>query len=331
MKSSWLYFVIITKTPYRISLFGGGSDYKAYYEHYGGAVLTTTIDRYCYISLRNMPPFLGSRYRIMWSRMENVDKIDDIKHPGVRGCLQYLGVSEGIEVNHAGDLPARSGLGSSSAFTVGMLHALHVLRGEEVSRAMLAKEAIEVEQNILMETVGIQDQIECAWGGLNYIEIGRDGSYAVRPVLVSDAHLQRLQEHLVLVFTDIQRHASEIAKAQVENVDRKRNELHKILSLVPRGLHAVMRGDLAAFGELLHEAWMLKRELSNKVTNAAIDEIYAKARHNGAIGGKLLGAGGGGFMVVCVPPERREQMLSALGLHSVPVRFEHGGSKVVLR
>lgn len=314
-----------------MSLFGGGTDYPAWYREHGGAVLTTTIDRYCFICLRRMPPFLGSKYRIFWSRMEAVDKVADIEHPGVRGCLQYLGVDEGVEINHAGDLPARSGLGSSSAFTVGMLHALHLLRGEDAGRAQLADEAIHVEQDVLQETVGIQDQIECAWGGINHIVINTDGGYGIEPLLMNGVRLSELERHLVLVFTGLQRHASEIAQTQVDNAGRKTEQLRRIAELVPVAVETMLTGTPLELGALLHETWMLKRELSDKVSTPEIDDLYTTARWHGAIGGKVLGAGGGGFVLLCVPPEKREGMLRALGLYSVSIRFELSGTQAVLQ
>lgn len=321
--------MIITRTPYRISFFGGGTDYKQWYEKFGGAVLTTTIDKYCYVCLRSMPAFLGSKYRVFWSKMETVNELSEIEHSGVRGCLQYLNIEEGIEVNHAGDLPARSGLGSSSAFTVGMLHALYVLRGDDLNSRSLANDAIEVEQDVLGETVGIQDQIQCAFGGFNHIEIDRTGNYHVNKVPIGAMQKALLESHLVIVFTELQRYASEIAAAQVSNVRRKQKQLERIALLVTEAVKAVEHP--RAFGEMLHESWMLKRELSDKVTNPHLDAIYDHARSKGAYGGKVLGAGGGGFMLFCVPPERREAMVEALGLLAVPVRFEDHGSQVVLR
>lgn len=322
--------MIIVRTPYRISFFGGGTDYPAWYERHGGAVLSTTIEKYCYISLRPMPPFLGAKYRVFWSEMETVDELADIRHPGVRGCLQYLEIDEGIEVNHAGDLPARSGLGSSSAFTVGMLYALHVMRGGPVDKAMLADEAIQVEQKVLGETVGIQDQIQCAWGGLNHIEIDEDGDYKINRLALPPERKAMLENHLVLVFTGLQRHASKIAADQVGNFERKQKQLETIAAMVPGAVDGLFHDTSQAFGEMLHETWMLKRELSDKVSNERIDEIYTAARDHGAYGGKVLGAGGGGFMLFCVPPERREKMIEALGLLSVPVRFDSSGSQLVL-
>ena len=322
--------MIITRTPYRISLMGGGSDYPRYYEQHGGAVLTTTIDKYCHVLLRRMPPFLGSKYRVFWSKAEAVDRIEDIQHAGVRGCLQFLEMADGIEVNHAGDLPARSGLGSSSAFTVGFLHALHALNGERPGRAQLAREATTVEQDVLHETVGIQDQIECAWGGTNIITFGREGEYSVHPLGWYPEAQTEIESHLMLLFTGLQRHASEIAASQVDNVDRKEKEIGQLVSLVTDTAKAMARGSAATLGELLHEGWMLKRELSDKVTTSEIDEMYEAAIKAGAYGGKILGAGGGGFLLICAPPELHKTIAAATEPLSVPVKFEHRGSEVVL-
>lgn len=323
--------MIIVRSPYRVSFFGGGTDYKPWYSEHGGAVLTSTLDKYCYLSARHMPPFLGTKYRVFWSKMEAVDRLEDIQHAGVRGCLQALHVSDGIEVNHAGDLPARSGLGSSSSFTVGMLHALHAMKGEFVGPEQLAREAVHVEQDILKETVGIQDQIECAHGGLNLIEIRPDGGYKVSPVVMPESRRYELQSRLMLFFTGLQRHASEIAATQVQNAYRKEYELTRIAALVPKAVEAVVSGNFAAFGSLLHETWMLKRELSEKVSTPEIDEIYFRACKAGALGGKVLGAGGGGFLLLYVPIEEQAAVREALsGLLEVPFRFGNQGSKVVL-
>lgn len=323
--------MIITRTPYRISFFGGGTDYKAWYSEHGGAVLSTTIDKYCYISLRRMPPFLGNKYLVFWSQMEKVNRREDIQHAGVRGCLEFLDIDDGIEVNHAGDLPARSGLGSSSAFTVGMLSALHALRGEVPSGAQLANEAIKVEQEVLRETVGIQDQIACAWGGLNMIEINREGDYGIVPILLSAERRAVLESHLMLFFTGIQRHASEIAKVQMERSDRNDDYLQSIAAQVPEGIKLLREGDLNGFGDLLDYAWRFKRRLSDKISSPEIDAIYDSAIKAGALGGKVIGAGGGGFMLLYVPLKRQDAVREALrGLIDIPVRFENGGSQIVL-
>jgi len=323
--------MIITRAPYRISFFGGGSDYEAWFKDHGGRVLTSTINKYCYLSARYMPPFLGSRYRIMWSKMENVDARADIQHAGVRGCLEYLGIDAGFEVNHAGDLPARSGLGSSSAFTVAMLNALHALNGEHRTPRELAREAVEVEQRVLRETVGIQDQIECAHGGLNVIEIDKSGAWRVNPVVLPDGRIAELRTHLMLFFTGLQRHASEIAAAQIENVGVKAPQLNRMMMMVEEGVRVLTGdGELDFFGELLHEGWMLKRGMSELVTTPEIDSAYERARGAGAIGGKLLGAGGGGFMLVFVKPHLREAVrLACSELIEVPFEFEADGSRVI--
>ncbi len=323
--------MIITRTPYRISFFGGGSDYEAWYSRHGGAVLSTTIDKYCYISLRRMPPFLGSKYRVFWSQMEAVDEREDIQHAGVRGCLEFLDIDDGIEITHAGDLPARSGLGSSSAFTVGMLSALHTLRGETPSAAQIANEAIQVEQKVLRETVGVQDQIACAWGGLNMIVIGRAGEYAVSPLILSTERVAKLESCLMLFFTGIQRHASEIAKAQIENTELNMDYLASIAAQVPEGVKLLKEGSLDEFGDLLNYAWRFKCQLSDKISTPEIDGMYDRALEAGALGGKILGAGGGGFMLFYVPPERQGAVREALGgLIDIPVKFEHRGSQVVI-
>lgn len=322
--------MIITRTPYRVSFLGGGSDYKPYLAKFGGSVLTSTIDRYCYISTRYMPAFLGSKYRVFYSRSEAVDKIEDIQHPAVRACLQYLEIEDGIEINHAGDLPARSGLGSSSAFVVGLLSGLYCLRGIRPSRATLASEAIQVEQECLNESVGLQDQVECAWGGLNILGFGRDGRYSVEPVPLPQTTLRAFEDHLVLVHTGLQRYASEIAQHQVANMEATHEQVSRLVELVRPGVDALLAGDFKLFGDLLSIGWEIKRKLSDKISNTVLDEIYAKACRHGAYGGKLLGAGGGGFFLFVVPPEKQQAMLDALGLLHVGVRFEHQGSQVVL-
>lgn len=322
--------MVITRTPYRVSFFGGGTDYQGWYSEHGGAVLTSTIAYYCYLCVRFMPPFLGHRYRVFWSKMENVDRIEDIQHRGVAACLRYLGIDEGFEINHAGDLPARSGLGSSSAFTVGMLNALHVLQRRHATKQELANQAIDVEQNVLKETVGIQDQIECAHGGINHIEIRRDGSYDVQPVILSTYRTEHLAKHCLLFFTGLQRNASEIADAQVSNAARKEAELRAIQALVPQAIEALRNDSMESFGCLLDESWAIKKTLSDKVTTPEIDRIYSRARQAGAIGGKLLGAGSGGFMLIFCTPELQRDVREALPeLLEVPFVFDRSGTQVV--
>ena len=323
--------MIITRTPYRVSFFGGASDYSAWYQEHGGCVLTTTIDKYLHLSARFMPPFLGTKYRVMWSKIEAVNSRAEIQHAGVRGCLEYLGIDEGFEINHAGDLPARSGLGSSSGFTVGMLHALHALQGRHIPKPELARQAIEVEQEVLKETVGIQDQIECAYGGLNLIEIERDGTWHLRPVILPAQRLYAFQAHCMLYFTGLQRHASEIAKEQVQGFASRAPALKAMQAMAPQGLRILTdSGPLERFGELLHDGWLIKRGLSEKVSSDEIDETYRMALQAGAIGGKLLGAGGGGFMLLFARPSDQPRVRAAMEpLLEVPVVFERSGTQII--
>lgn len=292
---------------------GGGSDYPAWYKEHGGAVLATTIDKYCYLAARWMPPYLGVRYTVLWSSLDRCNRREDIRHPSVRGCLQYLGIDQPFEVNHAGDLPARSGIGSSSAFTVGLLHALHALEGRYVGKDALARQAIAVEQEVLKETVGIQDQIQCAYGGLNFIEIRKGGDYSVHPVPLTPARREHFQSHLMLFFTGLTRTASEIAQHQIANASSKVAELERMVAMANEGTAILSdMGPIERFGELLHEGWMLKRSMSALVSNAEIDDAYSKARAAGALGGKIIGAGGGGFMLLFVRPEDRSKVRWAL-------------------
>ena len=322
--------MIITRTPFRISFFGGGTDYPSWYRQNKGAVLTTTIDKYCYISVRHLPPFFEHKHRIVYSIIEMVKDIDEIKHPAVRGILKYLNIDFGLEIHHDGDLPARTGLGSSSSFTVGLLNALYALLGKMKSKEELAKEAIFVEQNILKENVGCQDQIEVAFGGLNKITFLPDDSFIVEPVILPPGKKDEFEKHLLLYFTGISRYASEIAKEQLENIEKKKYELKILHQMVEDGIKILIgNGDLKDFGKLLDEAWQLKRSLSNKVSNPVIDEIYDRAKKIGVIGGKLLGAGGGGFMLFFAPPELHQKIREEIKGLFVPFKFENQGSQII--
>lgn len=324
--------MIITRTPLRVSFFGGGTDYPPWFREHGGAVLATTIDKYLYLHCRYLPPFFDFKSRIVWSKIEQVQEPREIAHPAIRGILEWLKIGEGVEIHHHGDLPARTGLGSSSSFSVGLLHALHALRGELVSKRRLAEEAIYVEQQVLLENVGVQDQIQSAFGGLNRIDIRTDGSFEVSPLVVRADRVANLQTHLLLLYTGLSRHASEIAAEQVSTIDRKTAELTAMREMVDEGERILVgNGDLRDFGRLLHESWMLKRSLSSKIAPDFVNEIYDIALQAGADGGKLLGAGGGGFMLVFVRPERRSAVLKALAkLLPVPFQFERAGTQIVL-
>jgi D-glycero-alpha-D-manno-heptose-7-phosphate kinase len=325
--------MIISRTPFRISFFGGGTDYPEWFCEHGGAVLSTTIDKYCYLSVRELPPFFDHKFRVVYSIVENVREVNDIKHPAVRGVLGWLNVAKGLEIHHDGDLPARSGLGSSSAFTVGLINAVHALEGEHISRETLASEAIHVEQCVLRERVGLQDQVSTAFGGFNHITVTRDGAYTVSPMVLPRQRLLALQSHLMLVFTGISRNAPEIAATVVGNLKRKTADMHALQQMVGQGITILSSAstDLVEFGQLLKEAWMLKRSLSELVSNSAVDDLMQSAMSAGAIGGKLLGAGGGGFMLLFVRPEDRARVQDALRkLITVPFRFEMAGSRIVL-
>lgn len=325
--------MIISKTPFRISFLGGGTDYPQWYLKEGGAVLSTTIDKYCYISCRVLPPFFNNRFRIVWSHIENVATVSEILHPAVREGLRFLGINGnmGLEIHHQGDLPARSGMGSSSSFTVGLIKALTALQGEMIGKHELALKAIELEQRVLKEEVGSQDQVSAAYGGFNLIRFLPSGEIRVEPVTLSPSRIRELESHLMLIYTGRSRLASEIAKGVMANLGKKRPVLRKMQGLVEQGLALLTGGgDLDDFGRLLHEGWMLKRSMSRAVSNGTIDRIYEKALDHGALGGKLLGAGSSGFMVLYVPPGRQEGVRDALdGYLHVPFRFENEGSTII--
>ena len=324
--------MIITRTPFRISFFGGGTDYPIYYEENGGAVLAATINKYCYITLRALPPFFEYKHRIVYSKAELANEIDEIVHPSVRECLRYMDVREGLEIHHDGDLPARSGLGSSSSFTVGLLHALFACQGKMVSKLELAEAAIHVEQNMIRENVGSQDQTMAAFGGFRKILFnGPTGQHLqILPLTVKKERIEDLEKNLMLFFTGFARNASEIAGEQIRETPNKKAELSEMMQKVDEASCILTgRGDIDDFGRLLHENWMIKRSLTDKITTSEIDDIYERARQSGALGGKLLGAGSGGFMVFYVKPEYQAKLKENLGLLHVPFRFEYGGSQVI--
>ena len=324
--------MIITRTPFRISFFGGGTDYPQYYREHGGAVLATTIDKYCYITCRKLPPFFRHKHRIVYSKIEEASKNSEIIHPSVREVLNYMSISNGLEIHHDGDLPARSGLGSSSSFTVGMLHALYAMQGKMITKEKLASDAIHVEQKMIEENVGSQDQISAAFGGFNKIVFHKNNLFEVTPVLLNAEKLQELESHLMLFFTGFSRIASEIAKSQLENLHLKAKTLESLGLMVDEGL-SILQGneEISRFGKLLHEGWTYKKTLSNNVSNQAIDDIYLSAIEAGAIGGKILGAGGGGFLLIFAKPENHQKIKDKLkDLVYVPFAFETDGSKVVL-
>lgn len=323
--------MIISRTPFRISFFGGGTDYPVWYRKNGGAVLCTTIDKYCYITVRYLPPFFEHKHRIVYGKIENVKYISQVQHPAVRALLEFFDIDKGVEIHHDGDLPARSGLGSSSSFTVGLLHSLYALKGVITSKFQLAKEAIHIEREILKENVGSQDQVAAAYGGLNRIVFDEDDRFRVEPITIGKEKILQLQNHLMLIFTGLSRFASEIAEEQIKNTPVKAKELNSIQQMVDEA-RDVLNGnrDILEFGRLLHEVWKIKRSISSRISNLTIDNIYDTALKAGAMGGKLLGAGGGGFMLLFVPPEKHQEVKCALkNLLEVRFSFENEGSQII--
>jgi D-glycero-alpha-D-manno-heptose-7-phosphate kinase len=323
--------MIISRTPYRISFFGGGTDYPGWFRENGGAVLGTSINKYCYITCRYLPPFFDHRFRIQYTRTEGVSSIDEIAHPAVREVLRFLDFSRGLEIHHDGDLPARSGMGSSSAFTVGLLHSLYALRGEMPSKHRLAMESIHIEQDMIRETVGSQDQVLTSFGGFNVAQFEPNGDVLVRPVTIPAERRQELGSRFMLFFTRVPRTASQVADSYVPRLRDKKTELCAMREMVDEaaGILASDR-DIDDFGRLMHECWKVKRSLGEGIATDHITEVYAAARAAGALGGKVLGAGGGGFMLFFVPPERQDAVREALrDLLWVPFRFEHHGSQII--
>lgn len=325
--------MIISKTPYRVSLFGGGTDYKPYVEEHGGEVLGFALAKYCHIMLRRLPPFFPYKSRFVWSKIELVNGFSEIKHPSIRAVMQEHCPFERIQLHYDGDLPGMSGMGSSSSFTVGLLNAVWALAGGMCSNHYLASEAIRIEQELLQENVGSQDQVLAAYGGFNHVEFYPGGDFAVRPVIMSSDKRLEMEESLMLFFTGFSRMASEVAQEQIKNILHNDRHLQQMRSLVADAL-SIFHGraqSLKDIGLLLHESWSRKRELARNISSDHIDLIYEAGRSAGALGGKLLGAGGGGFMLFFVPPDGREAVRGRLGsLLEVPVQVSQEGSRVVL-
>lgn len=329
--------MIVVRTPLRVSFFGGGTDHPAWFSRSEpGAVLSTTIDKYIYVQLRRLPALFEFNYRVAWGMLEEVKTINEIQHPVVREMLRHYAEDEdhasGYEVIYNADLPSKSGLGSSSAFTVSLLNAYFGNREKLCSRAFLAKEAIRIEQDILHETVGCQDQIAAAYGGLNRIDFASDGDFSVTPMHITAARRAELEGSLMLFFTGFTRSADAIEKLKVARYGDRTAELRAIYDMVGEGERILLdpSRNIGEFGELLHHAWQEKRRLDESVSNSFIDEHYEKARAAGALGGKLLGAGGGGFLLMFAPRERHEAIKQAINLPFVPFHMEKQGSSVIL-
>lgn len=325
--------MIISKTPVRISFFGGGTDYPAYFHHEPGAVISTTIDKYVYITVNRITGLLGEKYRISYSKQELCNDVNDIEHPVVRAVIQHIGITDGLDINIFSDLPSRTGLGSSSSFTVGLLHCLYALQGKIKSKKDLAEEAIHIEYHVLNERVGVQDQLAAAYGGMNLMQFSKE-ALIVNPVVVSAERKKNLQDHLLLCYTGVNRFASEVLKEQVKKTEDKvnTNDLHSIYQMVEKGIGILSdeQTSIHAFGELLHEAWQTKRKLSSAISSSHLDDIYQKAMNAGALGGKLLGAGGGGFFLFFVEPNKRNAVQESLmPLQLIDFSFEYEGSRII--
>jgi len=325
--------MIISKTPVRISFFGGGTDYPEYFNEFGGCVLSTTIDKYVYITINKIGGLLDEKYRIAYKKVELCNSIDAIEHPSVRETLRYMNIEDGLDINIFSDLPARTGLGSSSSFTVGLLNALYAYQGKVKSQIEYAKEAIHIEKNILQENVGVQDQLAAAVGGLNYMKLSKDG-YTINPVVIKSERKKELESSLLLYYTGINRFATEVLKEQVEKTKEEKvlTELKDIYNMVQTGKDILTNESvsLIEFGKLLNETWIAKKKLSSAISSSHSDEIYDLAMKSGAAGGKLLGAGGGGFFLFYVEHEKintfREKMN---GFIEIPFGFEGEGSIVI--
>lgn len=322
--------MIITKTPFRMSFFGGGTDMKEFFQEYGGAVLSTTFDKYCYVNVRHLPRFFDYSTEISYSKLERVTDIGDIEHPAVRNAMKMLDMHE-IRLTYEADLPARSGLGTSSSFAVGMLNAFHALKGKYVDKKRLADEAIYLERELCQEKGGWQDQIAASFGGLNRINFNEDG-YEVLPVIINKERKAQLNDSLMMFFTGFTRFSSDVQKANSGMSQEKIRRLQEMRLLVDKA-EAILtdkHSDLDDFGRLLDYTWQLKRKTGNAVTNNNIDSIYSVGLKVGALGGKLLGAGGGGFLLFYVPIDKQPNIREAMkDLLYIPFRFENGGTRVI--
>jgi D-glycero-alpha-D-manno-heptose-7-phosphate kinase len=321
--------VIITRTPYRVSFLGGGSDIAGFYENTPGMVISTSIQQYMYISVH--PSFNPRETRVKYSKIESVENIEDLEHPIVKAVLRKLNV-QGVEISSIGDIPAQTGLGSSSSFAVGLLQAIHAYKGEVVTKEELAKEACEIEIEILREPIGKQDQYAAAYGGLKQFTFNSNGSVDVDPILISDVKRRELEESLLLFFTGITRSASKVLEEQSKNIatdQDKAQALRKMVSMVPDLRAELEKGNIDSLGRYLDEGWEIKRSLASSISNPDIDETYKKARSLGAVGGKILGAGGGGFFLLYCPKAKQEHLIKDLGLKHLPVKFDDEGAQIV--
>lgn len=322
--------MIITKTPFRMSFFGGGTDMPSFFNEHGGAVISSTFDKYCYVNVRHLPPFMPYYSELVYSKIERVNRIDDIIHPAIREAMRMLDIHE-IRLTYEGDLPARTGLGTSSTFAVGMLNAFYALKGKQVGKRKLAEDAIYLERELCKESGGWQDQIAAAFGGMNRIDFA-DNQFKVTPIIIHPDRKALLNQSLLLFYTGISRFSAEVQKDTMSNQKDKTAELKEMLQLVNEA-QAILEdkhSDFDDFGRLLDHTWRLKRKTGGKISNDSIDDLYEKGLKAGALGGKLLGAGGGGFFLFYVEPDKRQSVIDALdNLMHVPFCFENEGTSIV--
>lgn len=321
--------MVITQTPFRMSFFGGGTDFEEFYKEHGGAVISTTFDKYCYVNIRHLPRFFDYKSELSYSRVEKVNEWDEIIHPAIREAMRYMDMHE-LRLAYEADLPARSGLGTSSSFAVGMLNAFYALKGKYADKKKLADDAIYLERVLCGESGGIQDQIAAAYGGMNRINFSADG-YSVSPIVIPPGRKAALEQNLMLYFTGFSRFSSDIQNTTKQALKDKQSDLLEMLSLVDEAERVlVTKNDLNEFGRLLDYAWRLKRGLTRQISTDTIDAFYAKAKQAGAVGGKLLGAGGGGFLLLYVEKGRQAQVASAMeGLLRIPFHFENDGARII--
>lgn len=319
--------MIIVQTPLRVSLFGGGTDFPSYFRKEGGSVLTSAIDKYIFVTVKER---FDNLLRIGYTRTEMVEHVDEIQHELIREALRLTNVSESVEITTMGDIPAAgTGLGSSSTVTVGTLHALYTLRGEIVPAERLAREACEIEIDILGKPIGVQDQYIAAYGGLRFIEFHTDGLVSIEKIELDMHHKRRLNDSLLLFFTGRTRSSASILQEQVDNIKKRQVILKRMAEMAQIARKHLLEGDIDAIGELLHEAWSLKKQLATGISNGGIDSLYEAARRAGAIGGKITGAGGGGFLLLYCPHEKHDSVREALSLQELPFQLEQDGSKVI--
>lgn len=318
-----------TRTPFRMSFLGGGTDFPAYFNEYGGCVLSATFNKYSYVTVRELPALFDYKNQFTYSKIERFNSPDELKHPLVREAMKYIDIDR-IQIAYDADLPARSGIGSSSSFAVGLLNELHLLKGEKLSKMELAKEAIYLERVLCNEAGGVQDQLAVAFGGLNKITFDADG-YKILPVDISYKKKKQFNENLLLVFTGFSHFSGEVAVAQQNNIPYKISELNEMKALVAEGEKILVSGsDLDDFGKLLDYTWQLKRTLSDRISTSEIDELYSSARKAGALGGKILGAGSGGFMLLYITPDKRENVSKIFDpSRIIPFEFEDEGTKLI--